>query len=366
MNENTYVGILLNAPVYKRLRRGRSTGHEKMRFYEEAAEALGLTPCYLQLSSLAPGGSRGKTKALVRSAKGYASVTLNTPGLIHNRAIYRDRRSTRRLENFTRTGGSIFNLHTRYDKLMLHRLLVQDPLIRPHLPETEAAAPQTLRSFMERYPALIIKPANGSVGQGIMLLRRRDSGGWSWKRRPSRRHKWQITRFAGSLPPPLVRRMRQRKYVVQQFLSLARFGESPFDIRVSVQRNETGEWQITGMVAKVARKGAFLTNVAQGGSVAPLEVIFQSHPDWDPVDLVERISGLSLHIARFMSAHLEGLADLGLDMGIMEDGHIIFIEANGRDQRYSFGEAGMMEEWRATYRNPMAYASFLSKAGKKP
>ncbi|MNO04360.1 hypothetical protein D3C81_2253680 [compost metagenome] len=67
-----------------------------------------------------------------------------------------------------------------------------------------------------------------------------------------------------------------------------------------------------------------------------------------------------------MSANLVGLADLGLDMGIMEDGHIIFIEANGRDQRYSFGECGLNAEWRATYRNPMGYASFLSNSHKSP
>lgn len=382
MTKHPYIGILINRQAYERLRRGKRTGHEKPVFYEEAAMALGHTPCYLKLSALKRGASQGITAGLIRTRNGYASVRIAPPSVIHNRAIYLDRRSIRRLEELSRGGTYIFNLHTRYDKLMLHQLLLQDPVIAPCLPVTEAATPGNVRAFMKQFDALIIKPANGSVGQGIMQLRREDgtAGAWIWKRRSGRRRGWISTRVAAEagsgrrgvrtggygLPMALCRRLRQRRFLVQQFLPLARFCGSPFDIRVSVQRDGTGEWQLTGMVAKVAKRGAFLTNVAQGGRVYPLQFVLESFPAWSPGEVTDRLRELSLHIARYMGERLEGLADLGLDMGILEDGHLVFIEANGRDQRYSFGEAGLMEEWRATYGNPMAYADYLSKRGKTP
>ncbi|RAV01237.1 YheC/YheD family protein [Paenibacillus sp. YN15] len=366
MTHNRYVGILLNAPVYDRLSRGKSTGHEQISFYEEAAAAHGLTLCYLKLSGLTPGRPNRPVPALVRKGGRYARTLVETPTVIHNRAIHLDSRSNGRLEALSRGGTEIFNLHTRYDKLMLHRLLEQNPAIRPHLPLTERARPEMLQRLMREYPALIVKPSNGSVGQGIMLLSLTEQGKWRWKYRSAKTGAWRTLYFTTRMPAELVRRLRKRNYLVQYFLPLAKFQGRPFDIRVSVQKNEAGLWQTTGMVAKVARTGAFLTNVAQGGKVATMDEIFAEHPGWNGAEIQERISQLSVQIAEFLDVRLVGLADLGLDMGIMEDGHLIFIEANGRDQRYSFGEAGMHEVWKAVYRNPMGYARFLRGENKTP
>ncbi|MDF2936680.1 MAG: hypothetical protein K0Q90_2053 [Paenibacillaceae bacterium] len=367
MTHNRYVGILLNASVYDRLSRGRSTGHEQIAFYEEAAAAHGLTLCYLKLSNLKPGRPKLPVPALVRQGGRYARRVVETPAVIHNRSIHLDSRSRIRLEALSREGTEIFNLHTRYDKLMLHRILEQSPDIRPHLPLTEPARPEVLQRLMREYPALIVKPSNGSVGQGIMLLSITEQGKWRWKYRSAKTGAWRTQHLTGAqLPGELIRRLRKRSFLVQYFLPLAKFQRCPFDIRVSVQKNESGLWQTTGMVAKVARTGAFLTNVAQGGKVATMDQVFADHPGWNGTEIQERISRLSVQIAEFMDARLTGLADLGLDMGIMEDGHLIFIEANGRDQRYSFGEAGMREVWKAVYRNPMGYARFLKDGYKTP
>jgi glutathione synthase/RimK-type ligase-like ATP-grasp enzyme len=364
MTQNRYVGILLNASVYDRMCQGRKTGHEQIPFYEEAAAAHGLALCYLKLSSLAPGRPKRHVPALVRQGGRYARRVVETPAVIHNRAIHLDSRSRARLEALSREGLEIFNLHTRYDKLMLHRLLEQSAVIRPHLPLTEPARRSTLERLMREYPALIVKPSNGSVGQGIMLLSLSEEGKWRWKYRSAKTGAWRSQYFGSRLPGELVRRLRKRSYLVQYFLPLAKYQGRPFDIRVSVQKNESGLWQTTGMVAKVARTGAFLTNVAQGGKVATMEQVFADHHGWNAAELQDRIGQLSVQIAEFLGGRLPGLADLGLDMGIMEDGHLIFIEANGRDQRYSFGEAGMHEVWKAVYRNPLGYARYLSNVDK--
>ena len=60
-----------------------------------------------------------------------------------------------------------------------------------------------------------------------------------------------------------------------------------------------------------------------------------------------------------LEEHLPGLADVGLDLAIARDGFPYFIECNGRDQRYSFLNGGMVDTWKQTYFNPMGYARFL-------
>ena len=143
------------------------------------------------------------------------------------------------------------------------------------------------------------------------------------------------------LPAILRNRIRSTFYIVQQLLPLATFKGNPFDLRVSVQRTADGLWGVTGIVAKVAPKHTFVTNVAQGGSTYQLHTILQEeYANLDIEDIEKRIYNLSMRIASQLSARLPHMADLGLDVGITTDGHPMFIECNGRDQRYSFREAG--------------------------
>jgi glutathione synthase/RimK-type ligase-like ATP-grasp enzyme len=56
------------------------------------------------------------------------------------------------------------------------------------------------------------------------------------------------------------------------YVALAKIDDSPFDIRVIVQRKiGSNEWNITGCYAKVAKTGFFKTNLAAGGTVLPVE-----------------------------------------------------------------------------------------------
>src|SRR5690606_2299377 len=125
------------------------------------------------------------------------------------------------------------------------------------------------------------------------------------------------------------------------------------DFRVSVQRNESGKFQITGIVAKVAAPDKFITNVAQGGVVLPVETLLESLPQLHPGDVCQRISDFSLKVVCHLAEHLPHLADVGLDIGITENGFPVFIECNGRDLRYSFQKGNMLDAWKATYFNPI-------------
>lgn len=176
-----------------------------------------------------------------------------------------------------------------------------------------------------------------------------------------RNRRWRKVEFKGNRLPSILRqRLRKMQYIVQQRLPLATYQGRPFDMRVSVQRDGTGDWQVTGIVVKVASSNHFLTNVAQGGSVHQLQnILAEEYPQLQQQAVFDAIHDFSLRVARHLGCNLPNMADLGLDVGITTDGFPLFIECNGKDQRYSFREAGMMEEWKASYYNPMAYSKYL-------
>lgn len=352
------VGILLNAAVHGGVPRLK-TGQESLANYEEAAAAYGLTPCYLKLSDIDT--QSGFSRAYIKGSKGYRSNIIPTPEVIHNRAIY-DQGSSG-VERLLLQGIQVYNTCNRYGKDQIHGLLAQNRELQSVLPATSAGT-SGLKEMMDSYPDLILKPCRGSVGNGVMRLTRRSAGRWIWSFSPLRSKRWySVPVHQKALPGALRARLSSVPYLVQERIPLAEIGGRPFDLRVTVQRGWGGEWQVTGMFAKRAAPGGFVSNIARGGeALNPSSALEQAFPGEAAARIRMSVLSLSLAIARVLEQSLPGLADLGLDIGVTNDGRLYFIECNGRDQRYGFRKAGLSQVWKDSYRRPMGYARYLHEA----
>lgn len=348
------IGILLNDRTYHRIIRGR-TSHEAVHLYELAASRLNCRVCYFRMKDISLRHRRVKALFLEQDGSQRRIRLIPLPDVIHNRAIHLARGSRRKLASLQAAGVFLYNRHNRYGKWLIHRLLMKDDRIRPHLPETRLATARSIREMMRRYDALIIKPNNGSIGRGIMKLQKIRKRWRLHYRSAVRRRRWLVARSSGRVPAVLLRAIRRRSYLVQERIALASYMGRPFDLRVSVQRNRSGEWQVTGIIGKAAPARLFLTNVAQGGTVYTLEHLLHAHPALHPMIVRRDIEVLALRIAACLSETLPNLADLGMDIGITEQGVPMFIECNCRDLRYSFQEGGLTDVWAEVYQQPISY-----------
>jgi hypothetical protein len=361
---NPCVGILVNDKLYRSIPLGK-TKYEAVELYVKAGAKYGFTPCFFCIDDA--DSRTDHVNAYVMERGQFVCKSVPTPQVIHNRAIYQGRKQFRQIASWIKDGKQLFNQWNRYGKLYIQNILLKEPRLRPHLPGTHEATISHIGTMMKLYSTLIIKPNKSSIGRGVMKLERSGSG-WKLTYPASlsiHNKTWRTLLFQGNRLPLLLRgRLQRARYIVQQRLPLATFQGQPFDMRVSVQRGAGGQWQITGIVAKVASKKCFLTNVAQGGSVYRLEHIIRTeYPHLQPETVIASIHEFSLLVAEHLGSSLPHMADLGLDVGITADGFPMFIECNGKDQRYSFREAGMLQEWKATYENPMAYARYLLDGG---
>ncbi|MHA0857004.1 YheC/YheD family endospore coat-associated protein [Paenibacillus sp. CMAA1364] len=356
--QQQYVGILLNASMYRGIPR-RKTGQESITNYEEGAQLYGLTPCFLRLEDIHL--TTGRCVAYVRNKYDYVRMNLPIPRVIHNRAIYFTQNAHLKINTLVAQGYILFNSCNRYGKDDVHRLLASSPALSRLLPNTHIATPTTIRSMMKQYNDIILKPCSGSIGQGIMRLHYLHStwrltysispgtGGWVTK---------SLT--PEQLPPIVLRRISRVPFLIQQRISLAEYQGNPYDLRVTVQRGIQGQWAITGMYAKVALSNLFVSNIAQGGVAYPVESILQdSITTYSPFYLIRNIEQICLQMAWRLSIHLPWLADVGIDIGLTAEGVPYFIECNGRDQRYGFRKANMLSTWKDSYYQPMAYARYL-------
>lgn len=196
------------------------------------------------------------------------------------------------------------------------------------MPPTKRFSPAALWEYIENYGDVILKPSGGGGGAGIIKVSSLDG------------ERYQI--HAGSLRRVVqgkeavlhtVRPLfRPKIYLLQPHLSLGRINGRPFDVRVMVQRTRSSQpWQVTGWLAKLAGPGYVVTNVARSrGSVLSLQnAILRSGIPKSP-DLLSELRKVALAVASCLGKAYPGLREVGLDVGLDQEGKIWIIEANFR------------------------------------
>lgn len=344
------IGILLEKRTLQLARRGAPT-YERVGLYREMALQGGPEVVLFSLDDMRYGTRR--IRGYVPTEKGWRRAVVEMPPVIHKRVLF-SLPVERTLRRYWHRRATVFvNPPLMSDKARMHRVLMQSPDVMDHLPLTEWYNFDELARRMENGATVILKPRVGSVGKGIALVKplgRRilfttEHGSRAFTSRRLRDY--------------LAVRARSRTYLLQQYIPLARFAGKPFDLRVPVQRNRDGEWVIAGMVAKVAVRHPFLTNLAQGGRAMPADKVLNLV--FAPVKanaIIDEVRRLALSVAEAVARRFPEAADLGLDVGVDERGKPWLIEVNTRDQRITLLEAGMHDAFRAVYEHPVAYCAY--------
>jgi len=353
--ETQFIGIILSSQLYRKLTFGKNP--QILSFYEEAGKINHIIPVFLRLEDLQPG--EPETTGYVLDADGnYRFRTIPKPWVIHNRGYQCTKAAKIQIKRLQDEGIILFNEWNHYGKLKIHKLLSESEELRPHLPETVPFNQINMIHMMEKYRELIIKPSSGTFGKRNMKVTRLNDTEWvlSYPYKDI----WLEEVLPMELIPLKINSLNiLGKFLIQERIALAEYNNNPFDLRVSVQRNGKGEWQVTGIVGKVAKTGHFVTNVARGGTCVVLEEIIKDIPHLNEKQVVADVERFSIRIAQKLEHHLTNLADIGLDIGITSEGIPMFIECNARDLRLTFREALLFETWRETYITPISYGKYL-------
>ncbi|MEI7026219.1 YheC/YheD family protein [Paenibacillus sp. y28] len=347
------VGILLDASMYHGIPR-KKTGYERISLYNRAAKQLGLKPYYMTLAQI----NHTSAQSFTYSGGRYAKVKHQIPPVIHNRAFTATAQLRQRLTSLAKK-SVVFNRKNRFSKYEINRLLSGNDRLRSYVPATWKYSRGKLAQVLKNRTPLFIKPASGSVGDGIFKIENAPGGKYLIRGKQGKPLHKTLQQTLACMD----RMIRGRSYIIQEAIPLATHQGRPYDLRVSVQRGPLGSWQVTGMVGKVAAAGKHVTNVAKGGKVKPCAKLFQGS-GFSEKAVTREVKQASLKIAAFLGKKLPHLADIGLDMGVEKGGAVKFIEMNGRDQRITFQKAGLEKAFYQTYLTPLRYAHFLM-SGKK-
>lgn len=273
------------------------------------------------------------------------------PQVIYNRIPNREdeslpwvRRKIKECQQHPRI--DIYNPHF-FNKRQLFVWLTKSGLTKKWAPLTKRMKGfPTLYEMMKRKPYLYLKPEDGKAGQGIMRVRYQKSKSLPY-RIQIQNNKNSTTYKAASLERLWNRVYQETKgssYLIQQGIELAQVHGRPFDLRILVQKNESGLWAVTGVGARMAGAKSITTHVPRGGTIEDPEKLLPIVFGQERSDaILSEVKKAAVHIARQIeksSGHPHG--EMSMDLGIDNEGVLWFFEANSRPMK--FDEPGIRKK----------------------
>ncbi|MBM7586406.1 hypothetical protein JOC86_002958 [Bacillus pakistanensis] len=249
-----------------------------------------------------------------------------------------------------------------FNKLEVFEKIENHPEAAAFLPETHSLQSfSQIETMISKYSTVFIKPINGSLGLGILQLYYSAAEENYYCRMQDKKGKNRLYRFSSleKLCTKLISPKSFHKMIVQQGIKLIQFEKRKIDFRVHTNKDESGEWQVSALAAKVAGQGSVTTHIHNGGLVKSLSEVF---PD---DDLRHRSEAMLMKTALCLSSAIEEnmngyIGEIGFDFGIDTEGNIWLFEANSKPGRSIFSHPDLKEFDLLTRQLSLSFGIYLA------
>ncbi|CAG7652508.1 Endospore coat-associated protein YheD [Paenibacillus solanacearum] len=202
------------------------------------------------------------------------------------------------------------------------KVLLESNRIAKVIPETRKFSPEALQEMLAQYGSVIAKPCSSAGGHGIVKISRKNYG-YKIRYKGMKKKTGKFSKLVRALR----RLQRRRKYILQRTIDLAQIDGRPVDYRVKLVR-KGDKWKVTALVAKVARKGYFITNICRGGDLMRSSEAIRRSLNTNPRRKKRKMVKLSRKSAKILAKKFPGITQLGFDYGLDKDGKIWMFEVN--------------------------------------
>jgi glutathione synthase/RimK-type ligase-like ATP-grasp enzyme len=242
-----------------------------------------------------------------------------------------------------------------------HLILSRNASLLPHLPETRKwEGPDKALSFLRQHRKIVIKPNGGSHGRGVAAIQHSGNGYQVHGRTRENRFFHLTFDDESSLKQWLSRFVATTRYVMQPYLELNTPDGRPYDLRMLIQKNETGEWITTGMAIRTGKPHSLTSNLHGGGRAERAVPFLLRHFRQEQVeDIMEKIHWLAAVVPPHIERHHGRLLELGLDVGIDTDGRVWLLEVNSKPGRSVFILSGQKDVYRQATLLPIRVAQAI-------
>ncbi|SCY22345.1 YheC/YheD family endospore coat-associated protein [Alkaliphilus peptidifermentans] len=278
------------------------------------------------------------------------------PHAVYNRC-YNKKTTTIEHLNSIIGGEKCFNGINWFNKWKVYNLLIKSNL-QMYIPDTFLLNEVNLSELVKKYKMVYMKPSYGNRGKNVYRLELKENG--------------DIHISLHSLAPRLICRKNeniQQKldkligeniFIVQKGIQASLIDNKNYDIRVLVQKDINGKWNVTTMVCRVANQLYFNTGVYESlyDAAEILDLIFPLKKTKETT--INSINKISVNAAQVLETNMGLLGELSVDFVLDEKMNLWIIELNGKPQKNIYKDINKFKHEQLIYRRPIEYAYYLS------
>jgi hypothetical protein len=238
-------------------------------------------------------------------------------------------------------------------------LLAQNQHIVKNLPYTaKINHEKDIEPFLSRYPDVFLKPVNLHSSIGIVHAALQTDGKIQIAYIQDKYNNYSDTFVSHrSLWEWMQSSLCSSDYIIQQGIQPFRWNGYTTDIRLNLNKNGIGEWEISALFVRYTQGGSFIGSGIGTGWV-PLDFYLTTHLPNQPQQVNTKKSSmidLGIRIAQALEAAGLHLGDLAIDMCMDENGHLWIFEVNPRPSPFSYPPINDN-----SFSKPLEYAYFLA------
>nr|WP_263328431.1 YheC/YheD family protein [Neobacillus sp. Marseille-Q6967] len=247
------------------------------------------------------------------------------------------------------------------NKLDLYHAL-NETILAPYLPPSQLVDhTAAVIKELNKQKKLIIKPINGSQGYGIYCIKKNHHN----VHVKTEKNKKIISRIFPNeekLIKWLNTLLTHRSYLLQPYLKLTNTDLQPFDIRILLQKNENGQWVERGRGIRTGNTGGILSNLSAGAIVMPFKEWSAKLPAGKKEMICNELDFVLSKLPLELEKKLSPLFEIGIDIGIAENGAIWILDINSKPGRkVLFQTHPDLKE--VLYQAPLRYGKYIAENG---
>ncbi|WP_172372045.1 YheC/YheD family protein [Sporosarcina jiandibaonis] len=246
-----------------------------------------------------------------------------------------------------------FTSHPIGNKMKVYRKIKEIPEFAHYLiPSENIKEPQAVFEALDEFNKVIVKPLSGSQGRGVMYIEK--NGDKFDLVEGSESSLVDVTELHSKIKSVI----EERAFLVQPYISSRTKDGLPFDFRIHVQKNGSGEWVITLIYPRIGSDHGIISNVSSGGYIGKLESFLDREYGSEGYDMKKILEHFAIRFSRkFDNTYKSQLDELGIDIGIDENKKPWIYEVNWRPGSVYRGLDAAM--------NTIPYAAYLGIQNKK-
>jgi hypothetical protein len=335
------VGIFVNRFFYKGI--GKGYAPESALRHMQANEVAHCLSYYFTLHDIDWVGKKIKGYSLLPGNKEWLQQWFPMPNVIYDRAVRIEadlKPMANQIREQFRSHLNLFFINSKdyLGKWQPFSKLAKYPEINGYLPRTTVYTGfSDVLMMLKRFDTIFLKASYGSRGQGILSIQQvEDSYTLNFYNTETHGFQEVTTEDIDELRKYVQDFTKDNSFVVQQGIRLLTYCGRKMDMRVLLEKNRRGEWQVIYNQCRVAKGSSTITNLACGGEIYDYKQLYPSltcPSGPGPLPTEKEIADVSVKIAQTLEKEFGPFGEFGMDMALDENGRIWFLEANTKPDK---------------------------------